>query len=590
MWVFPDPVRRPPAGAVRGIRGESARPVQGAAFGSTVCSGSEVDTTRATGYAVGSGHQRLRCIGIGVRVTMRKRLRFVVLSVWMSLAGIALGDPEATYRNPVIAGDFADPSVIRVGKTFYAAGTSSEWAPHYPLYTSRDLVNWEHVGYVFDEKPDWMVSSFWAPELYHLNDTFYVYYTVKRKSDGISCIGVATSKDPAGGFTDHGVIVEWGKEAIDAFVFDDNGQLYITWKAYGLDRRPIELLACRLSADGRTLQGEPFTLLKDDTPPGGMEGQCLIRHNGMIYLFYSAGGCCGRGCSYHVRVARAKTMAGPFVRYDRNPILEGDSDWMCSGHGTLVQTADDRCFYLYHAYNKRDNVYTGRQGLLDELLWDEVSGWPYFRYGPHPSIQAAAPWPGSTQAESHDIADDFNHTSLPVCWQWDFRHSEPSVRFDAGDLVLVGRVDSENVTGTVLTVRPTHGSYEMTTEVANRNGAAKGLVLYGDVSQAVGIACTGDRVQTWQVRQGRKSLLGEVSLSAPGPVFLRMAVQHGFLCRFYWSMDNRQWKELRPDGQDGPFYDAAYLPPWDRSARPGVIHSGSPEEPARFAWFRLRYE
>ena len=197
---------------------------------------------------------------------------------------------------------------------------------------------------------------------------------------------------------------------------------------------------------------------------------------------------------------------------------------------------------------------------------------------------------GGLNVIMNDIADEFDHTSLPVYWQWDFRHNDPSVRFDGGNLVLSGRVDSENVTGTVLTVRPTHGTYEMTTEVVNRNGAAKGLVLYGDVTQAVGITCAGDRVQTWQVRQGRKSLMGEAPLTRPGPVFLRMAVQHGFLCRFYWSMDNHRWKELRPDGQEGPFYDAAYLPPWDRSARPGVIHCGSSDEPARLAWFRLRYQ
>lgn len=522
---------------------------------------------------------------------MKKRLRiFVTLGILSGLVSVCPAGPEATYRNPVIPGDFADPSVICVGGTFYAAGTSSEWAPHYPLYTSRDLVNWDHIGYVFDEKPDWMLSSFWAPELVHMNDTFYVYYTVKRKSDGISCIGVATSKDPAQGFTDHGVLVEWGKEAIDAFVFDDDGELYITWKAYGLDRRPIELLACHLSPDGLHLQGEPFTLLKDDAGPGGMEGQCLIRHDGMIYLLYSAGGCCGRGCSYHVRVARARTMRDPFVRYDRNPILEGDEDWICSGHGTLVKTADGRYFYLYHAYNQRDNVYTGRQGLLDELLWDEASGWPYFRFGPHPSIQAAVPWPGTIQDRDRAIDDDFDHASLPVRWQWDFRHCEPSVRFDDGNMVLSGKVTDDNPTGTALTVRPILGDYEMTTEVVNRNAAAKGLVLYGDAGQALGITCVGDKVQTWQVRQNERSLLGEAALPDQGPVFLRIAVRHGHLCRFYWSTDNHQWKELRAAGQDAPFFDAAYLPPWDRSARPGLIHRGDPTEPARFAWFRLRYE
>jgi len=521
---------------------------------------------------------------------MNKRPCFVlVFFVIAGYGGLGSAGPEATYRNPVIAGDFADPSVIAVGQTFYAAGTSSEWAPHYPLYTSRDLINWEQIGYVFDEKPDWMLSSFWAPELYYHNDTFYVYYTVKRRSDGISCIGVATSKDPAQGFTDHGVVVEHGKEAIDAFIFDDNGQLYITYKAYGLDRRPIELLACRLSDDGLRVEGQPFMLLTDDTGPGGLEGQCLVRHNGMIYLFYSAGGCCGRGCSYHVCVARAKTMEGPFVRCEGNPILAGDDDWICPGHGTLVQTTGQRYFYLYHAYHKRDNVYTGRQALLDELLWDEESGWPYFRFGPHPSVQAPMPWPGASQHRDRDVFDDFDRASLGACWQWDFRHSKPRVRFEDGDLLLSGKTLGDNPTGTVLTVRPARGSYEMTTEVIGRTEADKGLVLYGDAGQSVGITTVGTVVQTWEVRDGKRRELSEATLPDRGNVFLRLAVQNGFLCRFYWSPDSRHWNELQT-GAGASFYDASRLPPWDRSARPGLVHRGAAETLARFGWFRLRYE
>ncbi len=520
---------------------------------------------------------------------MVKTWSFVILNVIPIFIGTVAAGPEATYRNPVIAGDFADPSIIRVGQTFYAAGTSSEWAPHYPIYKSNDLVNWDHIGYVFSEKPEWMLSSFWAPELYYHNDTFYVYYTVKRKSDGISCIGVATSKDPAEGFTDHGVVVEHGKEAIDAFVFNDNGQLYMTWKAYGLDRRPIELLACRLSDDGLKLQGQPFSLLKDDTGPGGMEGQCLVRHDGMIYLFYSAGGCCGRGCSYQIYVARAKTMAGPFVRYEGNPILAGDDDWICPGHGTLVETADRRYFYLYHAYHKRDNVYTGRQALLDELLWDQESGWPYFRFGSQPSVQAPTPWPGTNQDRDLDLFDNFDHATLSVYWQWDFRHCTPSVNFEDGNLLLSGQITENNPTGTALTVRPFRGSYEMTTEVVNRNEADKGLVLYGDAGQAVGITTAGRTVQTWQVRDGKRSELSQATLPESGSVYLRIKVQNGFLCRFYWSMDNRHWQELETEA-GGSFYDASRLPPWDRSARPGLVHRGAAETPARFVWFRLQYE
>ncbi|HKG68877.1 MAG TPA: family 43 glycosylhydrolase, partial [Segetibacter sp.] len=83
--------------------------------------------------------------------------------------------------NAVIPGDFADPSIIRVGDTYYATGTSSEWAPHFPIFTSKNLATWQQIGYVLNQTPSWAASSFWAPELFYLNETFYVYYVAKKK-------------------------------------------------------------------------------------------------------------------------------------------------------------------------------------------------------------------------------------------------------------------------------------------------------------------------------------------------------------------------------------------------------------------------
>jgi hypothetical protein len=63
-----------------------------------------------------------------------------------------------------------------------------------------------------------------------------VYYTARRKSDKRSFIGVATSRDPGRGFYDHGCLLEWTTEAIDAFVIEEAGKRYITWKATGSTR------------------------------------------------------------------------------------------------------------------------------------------------------------------------------------------------------------------------------------------------------------------------------------------------------------------------------------------------------------------
>ena len=181
-------------------------------------------------------------------------------------------DKTHQYYNPVLAGFYPDPSLCRVGDTYYLVNSSFTFFPGVPLSTSKDLVNWQQIGHLFEQQPAWTRSSFWAPELFHRNGKTYAYYTARRKTDGTSYIGVATADKPEGPYTDHGPIVEYGTEAIDAFVLEDAGELYISWKAYGLDPRPIELLACKISDDGLRMAGEPFTLLRDDKRQG-MEGQ-----------------------------------------------------------------------------------------------------------------------------------------------------------------------------------------------------------------------------------------------------------------------------------------------------------------------------
>ena len=100
-------------------------------------------------------------------------------------------ESEIFYKNPVIAGDIPDPSIIRVENDYYAVGTSCDFAPNYPIYHSTDLVNWTRISSVFSEPPAWTSDDFWAPEMSYRNGTFYVYYTTKRRDNRLPCIGVA---------------------------------------------------------------------------------------------------------------------------------------------------------------------------------------------------------------------------------------------------------------------------------------------------------------------------------------------------------------------------------------------------------------
>lgn len=499
----------------------------------------------------------------------------------MLVSGLQWTHAQRLGMNPVVPGDFADPSVIRAGDVYYATGTSSEWAPHFPLFRSTDLHKWEQTGYLLMETPAWAGSSFWAPELFYHQDTFYLYYTARRKIDGVSCIGVATSPSMDQPFTDHGVLIAYGSEAIDAFVFDDDGQLYITWKAYGLDDRPIEILGASLSADRLKLKDDTFTLLKDEQGVG-IEGQCLVKKEDYYYLLYSAGACCGLKCDYNVRVARSKSVTGPYDDFEQNPILIENGEWQCPGHGTLVQTPEGKDYYMYHAYRKSDNVFTGRQGLLDELHWDAAGKWPYFE------VEENAVGIIAEDLKKKEWSDDFTGEKLEDFWQWDFRHASPKVSISNGMLHLSGEAMPENSVGTALTIRPFYGQYSVTTEVTNQNASLKSLVIYGDMNQAIGVGVRDGNVELWEVKGGKRRVFQQEQIAQGTPVQLKIEAQNGAIYTFFYKQQNQpNWIELKAVPEYP--YKGDFLPPWDRSPRPGLAYQGEVNDEASFSNFTITY-
>ncbi len=492
--------------------------------------------------------------------------RLLTLFALLTLPLLTQAQVETTYKNPVLPGNLPDPTMIRVGDTYYAAGTSSEWAPAYRLYESKDLVNWQYLGGLFREIPDWTMGSYWAPELYYHDGTYFVYYTARRKSDKKSFIGVATTRDIRQGFTDHGILIEWTNEAIDAYVIDWQGKRYITWKAYGLDKgRPIEILGSELTDDGLRLKGDVFSLVtaEPNWEAGGIEGQCIVEHDGYLYMFYAGNACCGAQCNYMTGVARARSIQGPWEKYADNPILHASDEWRCPGHGTLVETPDHRFFYLYHAYNAGSNIYTGRQGMLDEVIWDKTTGWPAFRYGTTPSLQASAPYPGTIQLPPADFIADFNAANLHAEWIWDVAKAKPRYTLKEGKLTVEG---DDSLTGSLLALRPQKENYRFSATI-EQTDARSGLCLYGTQQQAVGISIGNNRVIVWMVKEGKFSLLATEMLTAPEAT-LYVDVSFGQYCRFGYRTK---------EGKDHPFGELiqiSNLPQWDRPQMIGIQVKG----------------
>lgn len=483
------------------------------------------------------------------------------------------------FKNPVIPSDIPDPTIIKIDETFYVTGTSSEWAPFYPLFSSKDLVNWIQIGHIFNEKPEWTSHSFWAPELFYHNNKVFCYYTARRKKDNVSFIGVASSDSPYKEFTDYGPIIEYGTESIDAFVFNDNGKLYISWKAYGLDDRPIEILVSRLSDDGLSIEGEVFSVLKDDERIG-MEGQQHFKHGDYYYIIYAAGGCCGPSSNYDVRIARSKNFEGPYEKYSGNPILQGgDGDYLSGGHGTLVETKDNRIFYLFHAYRKGAGFYLGRQPMLQEIEFTK-DNWIRFKTGAQIQSKQLLPFNNSFQKQPMGFNDDFKEEVLKTEWTWNYPFSKINVQLENGKLLLSGDPVKENKYGTALCIRPQTTEYLYQTQT-HCNNSLNGLTMYGDDKNLIVFATKKDKLIIKMVKDNNEVILSEFLFNETS-AHLKINVREGRFLTFSYSKNGDDWINVL----DTPV-NADFLVRWDRVARPGLIHIGNPENPAVFSYFKM---
>ncbi|TXK49106.1 family 43 glycosylhydrolase [Pontibacter qinzhouensis] len=531
---------------------------------------------------------------------MKKHFLLIFLSYWLfscssNTSDVATEDTATagkvggSYSNPVLPGDYADPSVVRVGEDYWATATSSEWAPLFPLLHSKDLVNWATVGHVFPESlPEWAEAHFWAPEIAHENGKYYIYYTAKKKGGNL-CVGVASASSPTGPYTDHGPLICQEVGSIDGFeIRDENGDLYLVWKEDGNSRGlPTPIWAQRLNEDRTALTGEMFEMFRNDpnTWEGGLvEGSALVKRGEYFYHFYAGDACCGRDCTYGIGVARAKTLRGPWEKHPDNPIMQKNDDWKCPGHGTVVTDPGGQDYMLYHAYSTSASVYAGRQGMLDKVTYEE-SGWPSFETG-SPAITAQlAHNTGGAPAKATEVQEEFTETALSQRWQWPVGQKPPFTLSAASEGTLALQASPANI-GATLAQRTLQANYTATTAIRKSDlpaGTMAGLTAIGDQENAVGVAVSRQEILLWSVKGGRQETIAKAAAPNADAIQLRLTAQNGEQLTFAWSTDGNEWQELN----GGKAVDAAYLPPWDRGVRVGLTAKGPASATATFNWFRM---
>ena len=523
---------------------------------------------------------------------IKKTSAFICVHLWLIFL-LVFQTPAQIYTNPVIPGDFPDPSVIRVGTDYYATATTGGWSPHFPILHSKDLVNWKIVGAVFYKKPDWIKSDFWAPEIVEDKGRFFVYYTARRfeakNKKGTLCVAVAVAQQPEGPYTDKGTLVCQEMGSIDAdFVRDENGKPFLIWKEDGNDRQqPTWLYAQELDESGTKLLGAPHKLFRNTEPweGGVIEGAYILRRDGWFYLFYSGNACCGSSCNYALGVARSKTLLGNWEKNPANPILAENEIWQCPGHGSIVETPDNRSFLLYHAYRKSPlGFQIGREALLDEVKFE--NGWATINDGKGAAEEADAPFKNTKQQSIFaNSSDEFNENKLSAQWTQvltNFNLAKVSNGYLQFAPTKV-QINKEKSSVTVISERIVSGNYAATAKIdfANlKTDESAGIAAYNWRGNSVGIGIKSGKIFTWQAKDGDEKEISSVDLPEKlKKIQLKITAENATNYDFYFSPDDgKNWQKL------GGTIDGKLV----NGGRISLIYEGkSPNPNAKFDWIRV---
>ena len=138
----------------------------------------------------------------------------------------------AFYLNPVFAGDYPDPSILRDGDDYYMVHSSFEYYPGLLIWHSKDLINWTPVKNALYK----YVGSVWAPDLVKYKNKYYIYFPANNTNYVVYADSInGTWSDP----------IDLKVGNIDpGHVTDDNGKRYLFFSSGGFVPLSDDGLVC----------------------------------------------------------------------------------------------------------------------------------------------------------------------------------------------------------------------------------------------------------------------------------------------------------------------------------------------------------
>lgn len=338
------------------------------------------------------------------------------------------------FRNPVLPGFHADPSVCRAGDDFYLVNSSFQYFPGVPVFHSKDLVNWEQVGNCLTRPSQLDLSGLYSqknPELGWTNAGVYATTIRYNKGRFYMVTTVFPSRrhfyvwtdNPAGEWSDP-IVIDFAIGSCDPTLYFEGDKCYFLWKEG-------DIKICEIDVETGKKIGDIHHL---GTGLGGRypEGPHIYKKDGWYYMMLAEG---GTEHGHHVNILRSRSLFGPYEPNRANPILTHfsmemqDSPIQGLGHADLVQAPDSTWWMICLGYRTSGYLLhvMGRETMLAPVRWDK-NAWPVVNGNGTLSVDMKCQtlplvsMPKDPEREEFNFvdrkspADSYNSIGLPMGW------------------------------------------------------------------------------------------------------------------------------------------------------------------------------
>ncbi len=353
---------------------------------------------------------------------------------------------QETYRNPIIPGYHPDPSICRVGEDYYLVNSTFEWFPGMPIHHSKDLVNWELIGYgihrpkqlELQEGLGDFMGVFAVTIRYHEGLFYLINTCVQCEKGGNFYI---TAENPAGPWSDP---VWLDAPGIDpSLMWDDDGTCYYVGHGF-LGKEPSwpdqqGAWLQELDTEKGKLVGPRKQLTYGHANNAvWTEGPHLYKINGKYMLMVAEG---GTGFNHATTVHHSDSVWGPYIADMVNPVmthrhLGRNYPFHSMGHTDLVQTQNGEWWAVMLGKRYVDG-YTllARETFLCPVVFEGQT--PVFNIGVgivEPEMKRPdLPW---TPVAEKPVRDDFEAEKLALEWNMLRTPHETWYQLEDGKLVL----------------------------------------------------------------------------------------------------------------------------------------------------------